>query len=79
MNGERSYHRVSDTLLKWVLGLVGAGLVSSIGLLLDIRFKMAAYEARQNALDKEVEEVKTWQRAHDEHDRQRFQALEGRR
>lgn len=61
--------RASDTLLKWALGLVGAGLIAAIGLLLDIRVSMAVYQADAKAMKDRLDKVEAWQLRHDQDER----------
>ena len=67
--------RAGDTIMKWILALVGAGLVASIGLLIDIRVSLATYQADARAMKEQITDLKSWQAQHDRDDRARFQAL----
>jgi len=79
MTTEPKFQRASDTILKWALGLVGAGIVATIGLLIDIRVSLAVYQADAKAMKEQITKLENWQANHDQEDRARFRALAERR
>jgi hypothetical protein len=75
MTTESTMRRTGDTILKWALSLVGAGIIAAIALLIDIRVSLATYQADAKAMKEQINEIKVWQIRHDDQDRAMFQAL----
>jgi len=75
MTTEPKFQRASDTILKWALGLVGAGIIATIGLLLDIRVSLAVYQADAKAMKERLDKIEAWESQHDIEDRARFKQV----
>lgn len=76
MTGELStWDKAKETFVRWAFGLLGLGLLAIVGLLLDIRWSMATYQANSTALKDRVDKIENWTNQHDRDDRAKFQAL----
>lgn len=64
-----------DLILRWALGIMAAGLLAAIGLLLDIRVSMAVYQADAKAVKDRVDKLEGWTIQHDRDVKTQFQEM----